>query len=297
MALLDARGIELSVHGDSLQKYSNVTTDDDPLVFFDHENLPENLVIEPPESMRDDLLEDFAAKTEELWRDAESGAAQLLGRERKWLVAGGRGAGSQWHRDPFWTSAYHCLLSGRKLWCFFAPAGAGCLPPGLLDEHSAPAADGWFREWEHLLELFIGARRRRCPGLVRPDAGRLRVDPTGLWHCTLNLEESVAFTRNIVNGRDAKAVRASGLEITRDDPALGGAARVRAARLGERARARAAPAVRRRLGNGQAGRKPCLDGGSGTRTKVQATNLENAPRNSNASLERRHGFAHICRVA
>ena len=45
--------------------------------------------------------------------------------------------------------------------------------------------------------------------------------PPGLWHCTLNLEESVAFTRNVVNGRDAKAVRASGLEITRDDPALG----------------------------------------------------------------------------
>ena len=57
-----------------------MTTDDDPLVLFDHEDLPENLVIEPPESMRDDLLEDFAAKTEELWRDAESGAAQLLGR-------------------------------------------------------------------------------------------------------------------------------------------------------------------------------------------------------------------------
>ena len=49
--------------------------------------------------------------------------------------------------------------------------------------------------------------------------------PPGLWHCTLKLEESVAFTRNIVNGRDAKAVRASGLEITRDDPALGEGAR------------------------------------------------------------------------
>ena len=36
------------------------------------------------------------------------------------------------------------------------------------------------------------------------------LDPARAWHCTLNFEESVAFTRNVVNGRDAKAVRASG---------------------------------------------------------------------------------------
>ena len=62
------------------------------------------------------------------------------------------------------------FIVGRKLWCFFAPAGAGCLPPGLLDEHSAPAADGWFREWEH-----PSAARRSSPSTAPwPGASKRR---------------------------------------------------------------------------------------------------------------------------
>jgi len=227
----------------ALGAYGAACTDDDPLVLFDHEAIPEQCVVPPPAAMGDDLLEEFAGKTEELWRDTESAAAQLLGRERRWLVAGGRGAGSQWHRDPFWTSAYHCLLSGRKLWCFFAPAQAGALPPGLVDEHAAPAADAWFREWEHLLrcdaELAIDGAMAWC--VQKP--GDCVLVPPGLWHCTLNLEASVAFTCNVVNGRDAKAVRASGLAIARDDAALGDAyARlVRARRSDDDEKPRAAP--------------------------------------------------------
>ena len=47
----------------------------------------------------------------------------------RWLLLGLAGSGSCFHVDPFNTSAWNALLSGRKRWALYPPSGP--VPPGM----------------------------------------------------------------------------------------------------------------------------------------------------------------------
>ena len=201
---------------------------EDPLVLFDHGPLPAICVVEPPRGHADDLLEAMARDHAPLVASSRSAAAALIRGERQWVVGGGAGSGSAWHVDPFATSAYHVLLSGRKLWAFFEAATVGARPPGVVADDAAPPADDWFRDWAHLLRMdapaaFEAPNAGRLSWLLQ-EPGDLVLVPAGAWHATLSLDAgTLAYTRNVIPEGDMGSVKAAGHAITRDDPSLGDA--------------------------------------------------------------------------
>ena len=125
--------------------------------------------------------------------------------EHEWLVIGGERTGSRFHVDPASTSAINVLLSGRKRWAFYRPSRSP--PPGVRrrgdGSFEAPPAVWWF-----------GAVLPSLPDCERPielvqRPGEVVYVPRGWWHTVLNLEESVAYTRNIVSTGSAPATVSS----------------------------------------------------------------------------------------
>lgn len=123
---------------------------------------------------------------------------------RRWLVVGPRGSGSRWHVDPFGTSAWNLCVSGRRLWCLmppdtrFPPEVADAAEPDDLSAArygrsiNAPPAAAWFAA--HCSSTAAHAEMLWAEQL----AGDVVYVPRGWWHCTLNLETSVALTQNLV---------------------------------------------------------------------------------------------------
>ena len=171
--------------------------------------------------------------------------------EREWLVVGPAGSGSRWHVDPHGTSAWNLLLSGCKLWCIGETQGgrdvreqAAQLARRTL--HNPPSALDWFSDVLLLPpESCTAFKRRRCSGAdgqgkasisTRRDAkaseeplaphslhfkalwtiqrpGDVVFVPHGTWHCVLNLRDSIAYTRNIVNAVNLRAALAELREV------------------------------------------------------------------------------------
>jgi hypothetical protein len=49
---------------------------------------------------------------------------ELMGDKRpnfRWMIIGPARSGSSWHQDPYGSSAWNALLSGRKRWAFYPP--------------------------------------------------------------------------------------------------------------------------------------------------------------------------------
>ena len=196
--------------------------DVDPLVLFESRLPPELLrALAPPALV--ELADVLDAAVERQAAEAAAshsedgggvaghggdGAGSLLC-ERRWLVVGPAGAGSRWHQDPFETAAWNVLLSGRKLWCLMPPAGDS-MPPDVVwrdgaggcGDVSAPPSRDWFDR--HLRREPTSPPRAFLWWLQ--SAGEIVWVPRGWWHSTLNLEETVAFTQNVVTRPSAAAV-------------------------------------------------------------------------------------------
>lgn len=108
-----------------------------------------------------------------------------------WLVLGPARSGSTFHIDPNGTSAFNALLKGRKKWVFYPPNQT---PPGVYvspdgSEVTAP---------QSLLEWYTGFYTPHSEGMLEGvcEEGECMFVPSGWWHSVLNLEETVALTRN-----------------------------------------------------------------------------------------------------
>uniref|UniRef100_A0A7S2IV02 JmjC domain-containing protein n=1 Tax=Haptolina brevifila TaxID=156173 RepID=A0A7S2IV02_9EUKA len=127
-------------------------------------------------------------------------AAHMQG-TRQWLVVGGARSGSRFHVDPVATSAWNLCLQGRKLWALYPPGapppGVRVHPPAEASASSigfeAPPAAEWFDDVRPWLDAQSAPRYE-----VVQEAGELVFVPAGWWHCVLNLEETVAFTQNVI---------------------------------------------------------------------------------------------------
>ncbi|KAJ3335607.1 hypothetical protein HDU93_004922 [Gonapodya sp. JEL0774] len=114
----------------------------------------------------------------------------------RWLVLGPPRSGASWHTDPYHTSAWNTLISGRKLWLLYPPHVP--YPPCVFVDPTKPAGANavapWIAQWcvEVLPRLPPGAR----PIVFEQGPGETVVVPGGWWHAVLNIEASVAVTQN-----------------------------------------------------------------------------------------------------
>ena len=143
-----------------------------------------------------------------------------LTNEREWLVVGPAGSGSRFHTDPYATSAWNVLTQGKKLWVMSeidAPPGV-CISNAANEEISedqfkfvdAPPALEWLEgfvgshpnvtcndKYEHMA-LKVGSSPQQLLWAWQ-DEGDIVVVPHNVWHCVLNVEDCVAYTKNFIN--------------------------------------------------------------------------------------------------
>lgn len=113
----------------------------------------------------------------------------------RWVLVSAAGSGSEWHVDPWNTSAWNALLHGRKRWALYPPRVDG-LPPRVA---SASPSD------------FFGTVLPELPPSERPlqcvlEAGEVMFLPSGWWHTVLNLQQTIAVTENRVDDANVAAV-------------------------------------------------------------------------------------------
>ncbi len=143
---------------------------------------------------------------------------QLLGSDRppyRWMVIGPKRSGSPFHVDPYRTSAWNGLISGRKRWALYPYER---IPPGVdvewdedgNYESDSPEPVKW------LLEVYPHLKPDQMPLECIMEPGDLIFVPSGWWHQVLNLTDTVAVTQNVCNRQNLDVV-CSELEFDDDD--------------------------------------------------------------------------------
>jgi len=188
-------------------RYHDNHTDEDPIYMFDDkfhtrketEGLLNEYVIPPY------FKEDFF---------------ELLEDERppyRWIVIGPKGSGSPFHIDPYRTSAWNGLISGRKRWALYPYEK---IPPGIeIDwdkdgnfESDSPEHIKW------MVEVYPKLKPSERPIECILEGGEMIFVPSGWWHQVVNLTDTVAVTQNVCNQQNLGVV--SG-EIKFDDDICG----------------------------------------------------------------------------
>jgi hypothetical protein len=102
----------------------------------------------------------------------------------RWFVLGPARSGATWHMDPFGTSAWNSLLSGRKRWALYPP---GQPPPGvrIVDgKLDAPSSLAWF------LDVYPNLGAGEMPIELVQGEGETVYVPSG-WYVCLDLIASI----------------------------------------------------------------------------------------------------------
>lgn len=183
--VVDGKKIKMRF-GNYLSYYRN-NHDEDPIYLFDPDFLER-----APELARDYRVPPYF--TEDLFA--------VLGEKRRplyrWWVIGPARSGSCFHLDPYMTSAWNALLSGRKRWLLYPP---GHVPPGVEEEVDSDGEKSYDapEPMEYMLDEFP-----RIPSDQRPieciqEAGETIFVPSGWWHMVLNITDTVAVTQNVMN--------------------------------------------------------------------------------------------------
>ncbi|KNC52377.1 bifunctional arginine demethylase and lysyl-hydroxylase JMJD6 [Thecamonas trahens ATCC 50062] len=152
-----------------------------------------------------------------LRRNMWDGMPDGLAPDWRWLLIGPPRSGSAFHTDPFNTSAWNALVSGRKTWAFYppnvySPPGLyGTEMPGLSTRFCAPS-ESWggpqecsaisALEWFAKTAPFLADQHAPIYCDQRP--GDILYVPQGWWHAVLNVEPSVAITENSINVDNAR---------------------------------------------------------------------------------------------
>jgi len=146
--------------------------------------------------------------------------------ETEWLLVGPPRSGTRWHFDPHGVSGYNILFEGRKLWLFWSTSreqsigwGQGWgeasmpfLPPELnksATEWVLSVLPAWFTasntrnssaavDTDYAGPMPARARFAHLRFAVQT-AGDMVYVPHGLWHCVVNLSDTVAFQGQLVN--------------------------------------------------------------------------------------------------
>jgi len=162
--------------------------DDTPLFIFDSTFANEG------KKMRE-LLDEYTIPS---WFDEDLFGC-LEERERpnfRWLIMSTVGAGTSLHVDPVHTSAWNTLISGKKRWVMFPPETF----KSEMDFNSGVRGAEWFMDeystYDDLKHVDIIQNR-----------GDTIFLPSGWWHVTVNLEDSIAITQNILTHNNFEKAR------------------------------------------------------------------------------------------
>jgi len=183
--------------------YARNSSDEDPIYLFDDKYDRREHV--------SDLLNDYTVPMY-----FKEDFFELLGDERppyRWIVFGPPRSGSQFHTDPYRTSAWNALLKGRKRWALYPYQ---TIPPGVeleWDEDGnfdsdSPDVVKWF------LNVYPYLPPDQKPIECIQEEGETIFIPSGWWHQVLNLTETIAVTQNVCNQQNLEAVAA---ELDWDD--------------------------------------------------------------------------------
>eukprot|EP00817_Percolomonadidae_sp_ATCC50343_P001915 CAMPEP_0117419312 /NCGR_PEP_ID=MMETSP0758-20121206/907_1 /TAXON_ID=63605 /ORGANISM="Percolomonas cosmopolitus, Strain AE-1 (ATCC 50343)" /LENGTH=257 /DNA_ID=CAMNT_0005200317 /DNA_START=739 /DNA_END=1509 /DNA_ORIENTATION=- len=168
--------------------------DEDPIYVFDpkfHERAPSG------GNMLDDY--DTTYFPEDLFA--------LLGEKKRpryrWLCIGPKRSGTEFHTDPYQTSAWNAVVVGAKRWALYPKDG---LPPSMRKkkrnakpyqpQHNCSSSEpiDWFAD-----NYYKVCNAGYPPYEVIQKAGEIIYVPSGWWHAVLNVSNTVAVTQNIVN--------------------------------------------------------------------------------------------------
>ena len=115
-----------------------------------------------------------------------------------WLYLGPKGSMSPLHVDIFESSAWNCVLEGRKLWLFYGP------------EHSAASlqdGNGEFVNPFLVANWKLDQLKHGKPHIVIQNPGDVVFTPSSWYHAVYNLEPGIALTENFVNHSNVGRVR------------------------------------------------------------------------------------------
>lgn len=120
----------------------------------------------------------------------------------RWVIAGPTRSGSGWHKDPNYTSAWNTPMTGSKLWMMLPP---DTIPPGVFvsedgaDITTPVSLIEWLVDFYEETKKLHGPRgdRKLVEGVCHQ--GETVYVPSGWWHLVVNLEESLAYTQNLVS--------------------------------------------------------------------------------------------------
>lgn len=110
-----------------------------------------------------------------------------------WLYIGGQHTFSSLHLDIWDTSAWNCVVSGKKLWLFFDKSQEPFLYDGEVNPFD-PDYDKY--------PLF----RKAVPTVCLQQPGDVVFTPSGWWHAVYNLEDGISITENFMNNTNYKHV-------------------------------------------------------------------------------------------
>jgi len=110
----------------------------------------------------------------------------------RWLIAGPKRTGSSFHVDPIGTAAWNTLIRGKKRWILF--------PPEAFSDESDispdPGASWFINEYPKYKDKYHID--------VIQESGETLFLPSGWWHVTVNLQDSIAITQNFVTDANVK---------------------------------------------------------------------------------------------
>ncbi|WP_442591406.1 cupin-like domain-containing protein [Pedobacter sp. AW31-3R] len=103
-----------------------------------------------------------------------------------WLYIGARDTFSSLHLDIWNTSAWHCVITGKKLWLFFDKEQQEFLYDGMVNPFNPDLAK---------FEKYKNAK----PLICIQEPGDVVFTPGNWWHAVYNLEAGISVTENFIN--------------------------------------------------------------------------------------------------
>lgn len=108
-------------------------------------------------------------------------------KEYRLLFIGSKGTTFRLHYDTMMVSSWSAVFEGKKLWIFFPHDNKTVLNNGNTDAFNPGDND----ELRNLKPFFIVQNK-----------GDLLFTPSGWWHQVLNIEPTISYTENVLNGHN-----------------------------------------------------------------------------------------------
>ncbi|CAD8159252.1 unnamed protein product [Paramecium octaurelia] len=120
----------------------------------------------------------------------------------RWILCGPKQSGSMIHIDPYETSAWNCVVLGKKRWVMFPPSvdkniikGKSLISKDVLENINNPI--DYFSIIVPLVKKHCDSQNIKYYDFIQSEHETVYV-PNGWWHAVLNIEDCVAVTQNYV---------------------------------------------------------------------------------------------------